>query len=110
MAKYTVHAKQPTERAHRWAGAKWPRTPHTQHNTPRWHTGEQQPSGPGPTTHVGRPGDRKEPTPHGSHALRRPSRPTGPVAGAVLQGHWSEPGQAASGTMANVRRSHGSNR
>ena len=33
-----------------------------------------------------------------------------PVAGAVLQGHWSEPGQAASGTMANVTRSHGSNR
>ena len=34
----------------------------------------------------------------------------GPGAGAVLQGHWSEPGQAAPGTMANVTRSHGSNR
>ena len=30
-------------------------------------------------------------------------------AGAVLQGHWSEPVLAASGTMANVNRSHGSN-
>ena len=26
------------------------------------------------------------------------------------QGHWSEPCQAASGTMANVTRNHGSNR
>ena len=48
------------------------------------HTGEQEPSGPGHCTHVGRPGDRKEPIPHGSDALGRPSRPTGPVAGAVL--------------------------
>ena len=70
----------------------------------------QEPSGPGHCTHVGRPRDRKEPIPHGSDALGRPSRPTGPVAGAVLQGHWSEPSQAASGTMANVTRSHGSNR
>ena len=29
---------------------------------------------------------------------------------AVLQGCWSEPGQAASGTMANVTRNHGCNR
>ena len=85
-----------------------------QHSKPRGHTGEQEPSGPGHCTHVvksvGRPRDRKEPIPHGSDALGRPSRPTGPVAGAVLQGHWSEPGQAASGTMANVTRSHESNR
>ena len=57
-----------------------------------------------------RPMDRKEPTAHGSDALGRPSRPTGPVAGAVLQGLWSEPGQTASGTMANVTWGHGSNR
>ena len=81
-----------------------------QHNTPSEHTGEQEPSGPGHSTHVGRQRDRKEPIPHGSDALGRPSRPTGPVAGAVLQGHWSEPGQAASETMANVTRRHGSNR
>ena len=81
-----------------------------QHNTPSGHTGEQEPAGPGRYTHVGQPRDRKEPIPHGSDALGRPSRPTGPVAGAVLQSHWSEPGQAASRTMANVTRSHGSNR
>ena len=68
---------------------RWPRTPQTQHSKPRGHTGEQEPSGPGHCTHVGRPRDRKEPIPHGSDALGRPSRPTGPVAGAVLQGHWS---------------------
>ena len=62
------------------------------------------------TADVGRPTDKKEPTPHGLDTLGRPSRPTGLVAGAVLQGHWSEPGQAASGTMANVTRSHESNR
>ena len=73
-------------------------------------TGEQEPSGPGHRTHVGRPRDRKEPTPHGSDTLGRPSRLTGPVAEAVLQDHTSEHGQAASGTMANVTRSHGSNR
>ena len=85
-------------------------TPQTQHNKPRGHTGEQEPSGPGHCTHVGWPTDGKEPTPHGSDALGRRSRPTGPVAGAVLQGYWSKPGQAASGTMANVTQSHGSNR
>ena len=36
FAKDTAHATQRTERAHRWTGAKWPRTPHTQH------TGEQE--------------------------------------------------------------------
>ena len=109
-AEDTVHATQHTERAQRRTGAGRPRTPHTQHNTTSGHTGEQEPGGPGHRTHVGRPGDRKEPTPHGSDTLGRPSRPTGPVAGAVLQGCWSEPGQAASGTMANVTRSHGCNR
>ena len=32
------------------ARAKWPRTPHTQHNTPSGHTVEQEPSGPGHRT------------------------------------------------------------
>ena len=50
MAQDTAHAKQHTERAHRRTGARWPRTPHTQHNTPRGHTGEQEPSGPGHRT------------------------------------------------------------
>ena len=80
------------------------------HSKPGGHTGEQEPSSPGHCTHIGRLRDRKEPILHGSDALGRPSRPTGPVAGAVLHGHWSEPSQAASGTMANVTWSHGSNR
>ena len=46
----TAHATQHTERAHRSTGAKWPRTPHTQHNTPTVCTGEQEPSGPGHRT------------------------------------------------------------
>ena len=110
MDQDTAHATQHTERTHRCTGASWPRTPQTHHSKPREHTGGQEPNGPGHCTHVGRPRDRKEPIPHGSDALGRPSRPTGPVAGAVVQGHWSEPGQAASETMANVTRSHGSNR
>ena len=47
MARDTAHATQHTEQAHRTTGAKWPKTPHTQHNTPSEHTGEQEPSGPG---------------------------------------------------------------
>ena len=50
MAQDTAHAKQGTERAHRWTGAKWPRTPHMRHNTPSGHTGEQEPSGSGRRT------------------------------------------------------------
>ena len=50
MAQDTALAKQRTDRAHRWTGAKWARTPHTQHNTPSGHTGEQEPSGPGHRT------------------------------------------------------------
>ena len=80
-----------------------------QRNAPSGHTGEQEPSGPGHRTHVGWPRERKEPTTHGSDTLGRPSGPNGVVAGAVLQGDWSEPGQAASGRVANVTRSHGSN-
>ena len=44
MAQDTAQAKQHTEQAHRLTGGKWPRTPHTQHNKPRGHTGEQEPS------------------------------------------------------------------
>ena len=51
MAQDTAYAKQRTERAHRWTEAKWPRTPHTQHNTPSGHNGEQEPSGPGHRPH-----------------------------------------------------------
>ena len=47
MAQDTLHARQRTERAHWCTGAKWPRTPHTQHNTPSGHSGEQEPSRPG---------------------------------------------------------------
>ena len=51
MTQDTAHAKQHTEQAHRRTGAKLPRTPHTQHNTPSGHTGEQEPSGPGHRRH-----------------------------------------------------------
>ena len=47
---------------------------------------------------------------HRSDTMGRPSRSAGPAAGAVPQALWSEPGQATPGTMANVTRSHGSNR
>ena len=50
MAQDTAPAKQHTEGAHRSTGAKWPRTPHTQHNTPSGHTSEQEASGPGHRT------------------------------------------------------------
>ena len=50
-AQDTVHATQHTERANRWTGAKGPRTPYTQHNTPSGHTGEKEPSGTGHGTH-----------------------------------------------------------
>ena len=46
VAQNTAHATQRTERAHQLTGAKWSKTPHTQHNTPSGHTGEQEPSGP----------------------------------------------------------------
>ena len=60
MAQDTADATQQTTRAHRSAGAKWPRTPHTQSNAPSGHTGEQEASGPGhgtdSTTHrAGKP-------------------------------------------------------
>ena len=50
MAQDTTHAKQRTEGAHRSTGAKWPRTPHMQHNTPSGHTGVQEASGAGHRT------------------------------------------------------------
>ena len=63
------------------------------------------------TARVGRPRDGKQQTKsHELGALGRPSRPNRPAAGEIPQGPWSEPGKAALGTMANVTRSHGSNR
>ena len=47
MAQDTANARQRTKGAGRSTGAKWPRTPHTQHNAPREPTDEQEPSGPG---------------------------------------------------------------
>ena len=47
MAQDTAQATRHTERAHRWTGAKWPRTPPTQRNAMSEHTGKQEPSGPG---------------------------------------------------------------
>ena len=50
LVKDTAQATQHTERAHRSTGAKWPRKPHTQSNTPSGHTGERKPRGQGHCT------------------------------------------------------------
>ena len=50
MAQDIAHATQPTEQAHRLTGAKWRRTPYTQHNTLSEHTSEREPGGPGHRT------------------------------------------------------------
>ena len=50
VAQDTAHAMQRTKHTHRWTGAKWLRTPHTQCNAPSEHTVEQKPSGPGHCT------------------------------------------------------------
>ena len=47
MAQDTAHATPHTGQAHRRTGVRWRMAPHTQHNTPGEHTGEQAPSGPG---------------------------------------------------------------
>ena len=75
MAQDTAHAKQHSERAHRSAGAKWPRTPHTESNTPSGHTSEQEPSGPGHrtrnTTHrEGTPVNRSQVAQDTAHATQ----------------------------------------
>ena len=46
VVKETTHAAQRTKRAHRQTRAKWPRTPHTQYNTPSKRTRKQEPRGP----------------------------------------------------------------
>ena len=70
----------------------WPSTPHT-----HTHRGQQR-------------DNAQRTTPPGSDALEGPSRPAGSVAGAVLEGHWTDSGRAASGTMANITQSHGNHR
>ena len=50
MTQVTAQATQHTERAHGCTGANGPRTLQTEHNAPRKHTGEQEPSGPGHRT------------------------------------------------------------
>ena len=63
------------------------------------------------STHLAQHMDREQQTaPQGSDAVGRPSRYAGPVAGAVLQGRWSETSKGASQTMANVTQSHGNHR
>ena len=79
MAQNTAHAKQHTERAHRSTGAKWPRTPYTQQNTPSGHIGEQEPGGPGhrtrKTTHrAGTPVNRSQVAQDTVHATQHTER------------------------------------
>ena len=50
VCQHTAHATQHSERTHRFTGAKWPRTPRTQHMAPSEPAGEQEPSGPGHRT------------------------------------------------------------
>ena len=75
MAQDTAHAKQHTERAHRWTGAKWPMTPHKQNKAPSRHTGEQEPSGAGhrtrsTTQHAATPVNRSQGTQDTAHATQ----------------------------------------
>ena len=79
VAQDTAHATQCTERAHPRTGAKWPRTPHTKHNAPSEHTGEQEPSGPGHrtgnTTHpASTPVNRSQVAQDTAHATQRTER------------------------------------
>ena len=78
-AQDIVHATQPMKQAHRRTGAKWPRTPHTQHNTSSEHTGEQEPGGPGhptrKTTHrAGTPVNRSQVARDTAQAKQRTER------------------------------------
>ena len=79
MAQDTAHATQHTEQTHWRTGAKWPRTPHTQHNTPSGHTSEQEPSGPGHRTRketdgAGTPVKRSQVAQATAHAAERNER------------------------------------
>ena len=70
---------QHTGPAHQCTRVKGPRTPHTQHNTPSGHTGEQEPSGAGHrtrnTTHrVGTPVDRSQVAQDTAQAKQRTTR------------------------------------
>ena len=76
MAHNTAHAAQHDEHAHRCTGAKWSRTPRTQHNTPSEHGGEQEPGGPGHRKHsttrgVSTPVNRSQVVQHTAHATQR---------------------------------------
>ena len=88
VAQETVDATHHTKRAHRSTGAKWPRTPHTQHNTPRRGTGKQEPSCPGqgtrkPTDGAGTPREQ-EPSGPGHHTRNTTQRAGTPVRGGQV--------------------------
>ena len=82
MAQDTARRKQKTEQADRWTGAKWPKTPHTQSNTPSGRTDEREPSGPEHRTRkathrAGRPVNRSQgaqDTAHGKQHTERAHR------------------------------------
>ena len=78
-AKDTARTGQRFDRAHWCTGAKWPRTPRTQHNAPTAHTGEQKPSGPEQrtrnTTHrAGTPENRGQVPKDTAHAAQHTER------------------------------------
>ena len=79
MTQDTAHKTQRSERAHRWSGAKGPRTPRTQQHTQRKHTGEQKPSGAGHrtrnTTHqASTPVNRRQVAQDTAHATKHSER------------------------------------
>ena len=89
VAQDTAHASLQSEQVHGRTGARWRRAPHTQHNTPGEHTGEQAPSGPGhrsgnETLRASTPVNRNEvaQTPHTQHhtasAQTGEQEPSGP--------------------------------
>ena len=83
MAQDTADARQCDERAHRCTGAKWPRTLHTQHNTPSGHTAAQQARGRGDctrdTTHPGGTPAEQEPSGPGQRTRNATQRTGTPV-------------------------------
>ena len=102
VAKDTAHAKQRTEGAHRRKGGKWPRTPHTQHNTASEDTGEREPGGPGHhtrnTTHrAGRPVNKSQGTEVTAHATQHTKQAQG-------QQEPSVPGHGTHNTMRQASR------
>ena len=76
MAQNAARFKQRIEQAHRWTGAKLPRTAHTQGNALSGPTGEPEPGGPGRRTRnikhrAGTPSKRSQVAQNTAHATQQ---------------------------------------